>query len=522
MRKFNVTGVCTPKKDYMVDISGKIEQIKTLVDNSCYFTINRARQYGKTTTINELKKHLSDEYIIISLSFQGLDDESFASVKNFCAAFISLVVRALRFTSVNSEYREKWNNSKITSIPQLSEHITDMCDGKKLVLIIDEVDRTSSNRVFLHFIDMLREKFLARRIEEDYTFHSVILAGVYDIKNIKLKMINEGVYTPTSTEGKIYNSPWNIAVNFTVDMSFNAAEIATMITEYEKDHNTGMDIKLISEEIYSYTSGYPFLASRICQCIDEELNRNWTTDGVLEAVKILLTEGNTLFSDLFKNLENNTDLYNLIYDILIVGEKKAFNLDNPTISMAFMYGIIKESDRIVRISNRIFEIRICDYFISKDETKKTRKVSGVLQCDVVHDGKFDMELALRKFAAHYGEIFSDNDTEFLERHGRLLFLSYLKPLINGKGFYHIESQLIDLRRMDIVVDFGPDQFIIELKLWSGKAKHEEAYTQLHGYLESKYANIGYLLTFDFRKDSNKIRKTEWVEVNGKRIFDVIV
>jgi hypothetical protein len=27
MRKFNVTGLCIPKEDYMVDISGKIEQI---------------------------------------------------------------------------------------------------------------------------------------------------------------------------------------------------------------------------------------------------------------------------------------------------------------------------------------------------------------------------------------------------------------------------------------------------------------------------------------------------------------
>ena len=27
-RKFNITGLCMPEEDYMVDISGKIEQIK--------------------------------------------------------------------------------------------------------------------------------------------------------------------------------------------------------------------------------------------------------------------------------------------------------------------------------------------------------------------------------------------------------------------------------------------------------------------------------------------------------------
>jgi hypothetical protein len=105
---------------------------------------------------------------------------------------------------------------------------------------------------------MLREKFLARRNKKDYTFHSVILAGVYDIKNIKLKLKDEGLYVPPETENKLYNSPWNIAVNFKVDMSFSPAEIATMLKEYEAEHNTGMDITEISKEIYNYTSGYPF------------------------------------------------------------------------------------------------------------------------------------------------------------------------------------------------------------------------------------------------------------------------
>ena len=38
----------------MVDISNKIEQIKELIDNEFYFTINRPREHGNTTTLNEL------------------------------------------------------------------------------------------------------------------------------------------------------------------------------------------------------------------------------------------------------------------------------------------------------------------------------------------------------------------------------------------------------------------------------------------------------------------------------------
>ncbi|MCL1805911.1 MAG: AAA family ATPase, partial [Clostridiales bacterium] len=107
-------------------------------------------------------------------------------------------------------------------------------------------------------------------------------------------------------------------------------------------------------------------------------------------------------------------------------------------------------------------------------------------------------------------------------HGRLLFISYLKPLVNGHGFYHIESQFTDLRRMDVVVDYGRDQFIIELKIWRGSAAQEDAYEQLLGYMASKNMDRGYLLTFDFRKDAHKEQKAEWVQVGGKEIFEVVV
>jgi len=524
MRKFNVTGICVPAKHYMVDISGKIAQIKKLIDDECYFTINRARQYGKTTTLYEIRRRLSNEYLIVKISFEGLGEESFSSPELFCPAFLRQIETALESPSVNAEpdYIEQWANYDIDNFDLLSRHISKMCKNKKIVLMIDEVDRTSNNRVFLQFLSMLRKKFLARDGGDDYTFHSVILAGVYDIKNIKLKMMNEGFYTPTETEGKIYNSPWNIAVNFNVDMSFNPAEISTMLKEYESDRKTGMDINSISEEIHGYTNGYPFLVSRICQCIDEELNKNWTIPSIQQAVNIIIHEKNTLFDDIYKNLENNKKLYNFIYDILILGRNYSFKFGNPTIDLAAMFGIIQNKDGSAAVSNRIFEIIIYDYFISKDQTDvKTKTPNGIIS-DVIIDNKFNMEVCLRKFADYYAEIFTEKDEKFLERHGRLLFLSYLRPFINGKGFYHIESETRNQRKMDIVVDYGNDQFILELKIWDGEKYHQEAYKQLLDYMDIKKSTTGYLLTFDFRKAANKERRAEWVQIMGKKIFDVII
>ena len=522
MLKFNVTGLCVPDKHYMVDISEKLVKIKEMIDEGDYFTINRARQYGKTTTLSLLEKVLKDEYIVVSISFEGLGDESFESSITFCAAFMGLVKESLESTNAPDEYIESWLNTSVTDFFGLGLHITNMCKDKKLILMIDEVDKISNNRTFLHFLGVLRDKYLKRARNRGHTFHSVIMTGVYDIRNIKLKMINEGLYSLAATENKLYNSPWNIAADFNVDMSFNSAEIATMLAQYETDHNSGMNIPGIADEIYSYTSGYPYLVSMICKQIDERIGKDWTLSGVQEAVKIILDESNSLFADMVKNLENNRDLFDFLYGLLIVGNQNGFDIYNSLIDLGYTYGFLKKGEcNKALVANRIFEIRLYNYFISNDSIPEKR-IKGVLQNDVVKSGRFDMELCLRKFANHYAELFNERDSDFIEREGRLLFLSYLKPLINGQGFYHIESQFTDLRRMDVVVDFGPEQFIIELKLWRGEAVHQQAYEQLLDYMNSKGFSAGYLLTFDFRKSVSKQPYTKWVDYGGKRIFDVVV
>jgi hypothetical protein len=524
MRDFNTTGLCVPDMHYMDDISGKIDQIRPMIEKRQYFTINRGRQYGKTTMLNALENVLADEYIMVKISFEGIGDAPFESEEKFVDAFMLLIQNALEWTSIgtDTEYIESWYDKSVNSIMLLSNHIKKMCKGKKRVLMIDEVDASSGYRVYIRFLGMLRDKFLARTAGKDYTFHSVILAGVYDIKNIKLKMKMTGVYTPSPEEGGIYNSPWNIAVPFDVDMSFSAPEIATMLREYETDHQTGMDIKAVSEKLREWTSGYPFLVSRLCQIIDRDLEKNWTPAGVESAVKIILQEQNTLFDDMIKNMEMFKDLYDYIYKLLIIGVEMKESTMDPIINRGLMFSFLKSDNGQVFIANKIFEKLLIDYFISKDDTVSTNNVDirGVVRCDVVKNGRFNMELAIKKFAEHFREIYTKKDFDFWETHARLVFLSYLKPLINGEGFYHLESQFTDTRRMDIVVDFGTDQFIIELKLWHGETAEDRAYDQLTGYLNTKGTDTGYLVCFDTRKELKP--REGWIEKNGCRIYEVVL
>ena len=346
------------------------------------------------------------------------------------------------------------------------------------------------------------------------TFHSVILAGVYDVKNLKLKIRPDAE--------KKYNSPWNIAADFNVDMTFHPEEIAQMLSDYEADTHTGMDIKAISEEIYKYTTGYPFLVSYICKLIDERLDRSWNKDSVQQAVKIIAKGENvTLIDDLSKNLENNDELRDFIYSIVINGQEFSYTMIDPMVRLANMFSYIRENQRHkTMIHNLIFEEVLFMYFGNKTMREQGTRISPYI-LNYVQNGKLNMEHVVTRFRDLLLEEYPDSTVPFLEREGRLLFLTFLKPIINGTGFYYVEPQTRDNRRMDLVVTYGQQEFIIELKIWRGDKYEESGRDQLSAYLATRNMNEGCLVTFDFSKDK-KVTEPQWIEWNNKRLFEVII
>ena len=514
MKEFNVTGSCVPHMHYMVDITEKLVQIKKMVDSAKYFTINRARQYGKTTTRYALKNFIIEDYIVINVSFEGLGDAVFQDERNFSSMVFNFFADSFKYSDKDLYKRTRKYGEGIQDFIGLSTAITEFCENEheKVVLIIDEVDKSSNNQLFLSFLGMLRDKFLASKNGDDITFHSVILLGVYDVKNLKLKLRQD--------EEKKFNSPWNIATEFEVEMSFNPKEISTMLADYEKEHKTGMNIEEISEELYKFTSGYPFLVSRLCKIIEEKLNRNWTLKGIEDSVKILLEEKNTLFDDLIKNLENNKTLYDLIYDILIEGKKILFNIYAPIIDLGVVLGILKKENTILAVSNKIFELCIYNYMISKRSTAKGELVTYEYRAKFVENNMLKMELVLNKFQEIMHDEFREKDSKFIEREGRLLFLCFLKPIINGVGFYYVEPETRMDNRMDVVITYGEEQHIVELKIWHGENYEMKALEQLAGYLDAKTEDKGYLISYSFNK--NKEYTKAWKKYEGKHIYTIVV
>ena len=529
MRHFNTEGVCRPEEHYMVRLDDRLARIKTeLVDKRKYFVVNRGRQYGKTTTLNALERYLKEEYIVLALDFQLMGTEDFADEAAFVRVFAGAVVEGLVLAGADGigdlrkpleELTDKAVNS---SLNELFVRLSGMCKAapKPVVLMIDEIDSASNNQVFLDFLAQIRGYYLKR--DKMPAFHSVILAGVYDIKNLKLKLRPEKEHQ--------YNSPWNIAARFKVDMSFSAAQIADMLREYEADHHAGMDIGAVAEEIYAYTSGYPVLVSAICKCISEDISQEeahgdfaalWSKRSVEQAVAILLKENMPLFESMAKQLDYHPELHSMIEDILYRGKRIPFSPEEKSINLGVMFGFLKEEDGHVAVANRIFEMCLLNLFMAREAvTSEVFSQGETDRIGFIKNGRLDMDLVLKKFVAYFHEIYGEKDMKFVENFGRKFFLLYLKPIINGTGNYYIEAQTRDARRTDVIVGYRGEQFIVELKLWRGNEYNERGERQLIDYLEFYHKDKGYMLSFNFNKKKEIGVKER--SIGGKTIVEAVV
>lgn len=512
-KTFNVIADCKPNLHYMVDIHSRLDQIQGYVDRGEYLTINRARQYGKTTTLRALNEYLKNTYYVISMDFQmQMSDAKFRSENAFSIAFAKAFVRIIRNLDVmlpeNMEYAVEQlksatqENREDLELVEMFQYLSDICreSDRPLVLIIDEVDSAANNQVFLDFLAQLRGYYIDR--DRSATFRSVILAGVYDIRNLKRKF--------RSDEDHKMNSPWNIAVEFKVDMSFSAGEIAGMLEDYEKEHETGMDITEMAKLIHLHTSGYPFLVSKLCKLIDEEVMGSgsfsktkdaWTYAGFLEAERILLGEKNTLFESMVNKLYEFPELKEIVYSILFMGKESSYNVLNQAIGTAEMFGFVKNVNGVVVIVNRIFEMVFYNLFLTSAENQNTDIYKAAIQDknQFICAGHLNMDLLLERFVTHFDELYGDQPDKFKEEDGRRYFLLYLRPIINGTGNYYVESRTRNMERTDVIIDYRGEQSIVELKIWRGNAYQECGEEQLMEYLEHYHLKKGYMLSFNFNK-----------------------
>ncbi|MCD7766655.1 MAG: hypothetical protein LUH53_09125 [Lachnospiraceae bacterium] len=88
-----------------------------------------------------------------------------------------------------------------------------------------------------------------------------------------------------------------------------------------------------------------------------------------EAVGSLPKSSSPLFESMIRQITQTPELGEMLKSTLFEGESVAFNPDNTILSLASMFGYVKSENGQVKVSNRIFETRLYNYFLSLEETE---------------------------------------------------------------------------------------------------------------------------------------------------------
>jgi hypothetical protein len=144
----------------------------------------------------------------------------------------------------------------------------------------------------------------------------------------------------------------------------------------------------------------------------------------------------------------------------------------------------------------VFETILEEFFMTEHQIKNiTEPYTGEKSIFIKKNGDLDMRMILERFCVFLKSEYRAKDSDFFERNCRVVFLSFLRGIVNGSGHYAVEPETRNFSRMDIQVFYNKKVYVIELKIWRGPKKENDALDQLTDYLSAQSLKEGYLLSF---------------------------
>lgn len=172
--------------------------------------------------------------------------------------------------------------------------------------------------------------------------------------------------------------------------------------------------------------------------------------------------------------------------------------------LLLMYCFARVEHNKLVIANRVFEMRLYVFFVNESKLGDGLRLAAAQNRNIffTEAGALDGPKIMEHFIRAHRHIHGDSSPSFLEMEGRERFLTHLFPIINGTGTYRVEEQTRDQRRMDVVIHWLGQRYVMELKIWHGERRHEKGEQQIMGCLDHFGLDTCYLLSFDFRQRKN--------------------
>ncbi len=488
-RFFNTAGPCQPEIHYQINPLPRLDGVKALIDGRHFFIIHAPRQTGKTTYLYALMRQLNNEgqYTALQVNIQeaasGVDArDAMLIAANALYSQASRHLPENERPPVTKSFDWQHENSLRGYLELWARN-----NPKPIALFIDEADSLMDD-LFLALLRQLRAGFEARPTGFP---QSIVLVGLRDIRDYKIRIRPESASLGTG-------SPFNVKTESLFMQGFTEQEVYALLDLHTAETGQVFDTE-VKQEIWRLTQGQPWLSNALANQIVAKVLKNDFTQNirlahVAQAKEELIERRDTHLDSLVDKLREPRVKY--IAEAIINGSSPDFDRLNDDISYLRDLGLIAPKPP-VRFANPIYQEiipRVLSYGFQISLPQDYVEPQWYIK-----DGKLDMEALLKAFTKFYRR---NSDAwlgkyDFREVGRQLLLMAFLQRIINSGG--RIEREMaVGNGRCDLFIEYGTDQFIIELKLYHDEFSREDGIEQAARYLDKLGMNKAYLILFETR------------------------
>ncbi len=506
---FNTAGACQPVRHYTVNPLPRLSGIRELIDGAHYFIIHAPRQTGKTTYLYALMHQLNGEgkYTALQVNIQAA-----ASGRD---AEHAMRLVALAIAQQADLYLPKTEQPPVVNDMSIQLGLQGYLNQwarenpKPVVLFIDEADSLMDD-LFLVLLRQLRSGFETRPSGFP---QSLALVGLRDVRDYKIRLRPDRESLGTG-------SPFNVKTKSLFMLGFTEAEVNALLDQHTQETGQRFESEVI-EEIYRLTQGQPWLTNALAnQIVSEVLINDYsqpiTLAHVIQAKEELIQRRDTHLDSLIDKLREPS--VKRVMTAIMNGDAPSFDDLNEAISYTRDLGLIAPKPP-VRFANPIYQEIIPRVLGMGFEEFFPEEVIDPHW--YIKQGRLDLEallLAFQRFYRTHSEVWLDK-YDFREVGRQLLLMAFLQRIINSGG--RIEREMAAGKgRCDLWIEYGGEQFVIELKLYYSQETRDQGLEQTVRYLSRFGLSQGYLILFETRAGKTWEERIyrEVVEVGEKTVI----
>jgi hypothetical protein len=491
---FNTAGPCVPGEHYMLPPARRFAHVVRLVEEGKYFTVHAGRQTGKTTSARWLVDHLNsgDRFCAAWVDIQTAREEP-DRVKAFREVLLDLD-RAVRrdlpqLGSPGRDEVERWLESTGSTVLEYLQYLCARAP-RPLVIFFDEADGLVGDAM-VSFLTQLRTGYVGRSTTPFP--QSIALVGQRQVRDYVVATEDRRAVAWLGTA-----SPFNVTAEAATLEPFSAEDVTELL-----DQHTAQTRQAFTPEatalIYDLSRGHPWLVNAIADQIvnrDVEDRSVAVTPAHVEAAKeTIIVERRSHIDSLVARLREPR--VRRIIEPMLTGDQTGDDVLDDDFSYVRGLGLIALRDGRHEIANPIYKEVVPRALTWLRQTQIWQEPAWYVRADGTLDVRKLVE-AFQDFWREDGHLAAEGFA-YREAGPHLMMMAFLQRIVNSGGRVEREYGL-GKGALDLVVHFGGERHVFELKLRRDTRTSERGIRQLCRYLDHLGLSEGWLVLFDLRKD----------------------